>query len=283
MNQEYKAPKSFALAIKPTLSLFKRRYTAKKLGINNMDDPSEWYAIAERIYNEFVEQGLTEADAQSYATSVVSSGQYAVFPPTPHELALSVREKKDLDIIKHQFPSCFAELFEWLELRYPSTWTLAGSKLNVLKQWHSYLAEFDKTDFSFDKATSLLRSSIDFQKYPPNNAQMERILLLASIDEDIPRASDAYHLATTTQDLESLPLILRYARRLFGSYALRMRSDNMVRREFCDFYDRVVDDYLRGKVTREDMVEKPSENEKEKKDREPVVEGKKAASLISGM
>lgn len=281
MTDELQVPRDFQVAIKPIFSRYKKLYSAPKLGITSLDAPHSWVGLAGIYHAECLEEGVSSEDVVVYGEYVASSSAYATFPPTPRGFACEIKKLKEAQVIKETIPGCFAEFYSWLESRYPGRWGATSSKLLVLKEWVAFLRGYSKDAFEMEKAVSIVRNSMDFQRYPPNFAQAEKVLLLASSSDEIPHPSEAYHLATSTTEPSRLPSIIRYARHKFGSYSLRIRSDAMVRREFSDFYEGIVDAYLKGKITLNQGADQESDESQARVD--PVLEKKKAISLVTGM
>lgn len=281
MANDLQIPREFQIAIKPLFSKFKKRYSAAKLGITDLEHAHAWFGLAELYYAECSDEGITAEDVSAYGEQAISASSYATFPPTARGFACDVRKLKEDQLIGARIPECFVQLFEWLDSRYPGRWCIGTSKMKVLQDWVAFLADYKRDAFDYEKAVSIVRNAVDFQRYPPNFAQVEKVLLMSSSNENIPHSSEAYHLATCSKDSSEIPAIIRYARHKFGSYSLRIRSDAMVRRDFADFYERIVDEYLKGEI---DILGDYRDTGIEGKgDREPVMEKKKAVDLISGM
>lgn len=280
MTEKLHVPREFQLAIKPIFSKYKKIYSANKLGITDLDSAHAWFGLAEIYYTECSEKQITSDDIYKYGLEVISRPSYSTFPPTPRGFACEMASIKEELFIKKTIPENFTYFFDWLNGRYLGRWVF-DSKMDTLKSWVDFLSVYDKNDFNLDRAISIIRNSSDYQKYPPNNAQIERVLMLASSEADIPDASEAFFLATSDHESSELPDIVRYARYRFGSYSLRVRSDAMVRREFMSFYESIVDQYLKGDINI-DRMDNVNKN-KNKDEIEPIADRDKALNLIVGM
>jgi len=109
----------------------------------------------------------------------------------------------------------------------------------------------------------LLMSDPSFSKYPPTEKAIEQIIGIIAKGEDVTIPSRAYMTAVGKAKKECK--LIKFARSSFGAFALRTRTDLLVKREFEEFYSALLDDYLSGALflSDEETIEQSEEAQDE--------------------
>lgn len=278
-----KVPNEFLKAFKPVLAKFKSRYKPSLLGVNTFEGEN-LYAICENYYSEVLNENISIEDVSKFGSQVTDDEQYSRFPPNTRQFALGIlRLAKASDPSKKDLDESLVSLFDWLGRRYSGLWHSVEERDGVVSDWIAFLEDSGCDDYDANLVIKTIRNSSEHAKYPPSSAEIERYLRISSLDVDIPSASDAYFEISRGKEISSMPLIVRYARRVFGSYALRTRTDQSVRRDFISLYNSVVDDYLSGSLDLEKEFNEKTERPGPDTVNEPRMSKADLAKLISGM
>lgn len=249
MSNKASVPHDFLLAFKPILAKFKDRDISPSLFHVPDLSADSLYSIALTYYKEFSHSDLKNEDIERYGLKVLDYDKFAKFPPRPREFILELKKLRDSERFYSEDNKLLIYLYDWLDRRYPGLWSNSREKENVVSDWKGFLDDCQCSDFDVDYVISKIRKSSEHSKFPPTNAEIERYLRISSFKEDIPSGLEAYLQASRHQLKSSeMPLIVRHAKRTFGSYSLRTRADQSVQRDFIAMYNTIVDEYLSGNL-----------------------------------
>lgn len=282
MLNAQKVPNDFIEAFRPVLSKFKGRYNPGNFGVSSFSREN-LYSICVNFFLEVAEAGLTSDDVAAHGLSVLNDEKHSRFPPNPRQFALELRSFAHANAEDADFDESLLKLFDWLGRRYSGLWHGPEEKAGVVSDWASFLSELECTDYDVNSVVKKIRNSSEHSKYPPSSAEIEKYLRISSLKIDIPSASEAYLDVTRNSDISKLPLIVRYARRVFGSYALRTRTDQSVRRDFISLYNTIIDDYLSGDLDLDRAFQEKSCSTSKGRVDEPRMSKSELSKLISRM
>lgn len=283
MLSAQKVPNDFIVALKPALAIFKSRYKPSLFGVPSFSRES-LYQICENYYKEVSHEGISSEEVSLYGTKILDDERFSRFPPNTREFAVHIKRMTNRNSPDSSgLDESLIKLFEWLGRRYPGLWHSSENRSDVISDWESFLSQVNCDDYDVEAVINNIRGSSEYSTYPPSSAAIERLLRISSLGSSIPSASEAFLAISRGGPIENLPLIVRYARRIFGSYALRTRTDQSVRRDFVSLYNSVVDDYLAGSIDLEKEFEQTSNKAPATPVEEPKMKKSDLAKLISGM
>lgn len=283
MANVQKVPNAFLEAFRPVLSKIKSRYDYRQFELPDFSGQS-MYIIAERYYEEIIEAGVTIDEVKAFGLTVLDGERYAIHPPKTRDYAVSLKKMSRNEFVDtDKYDERLIALFDWLGRRYSSLWHSHESRFAVVDDWQAFLDSFECKTYDVESVIKRIRNSSSHSTYPPSSAEIERYLRISSLNIDIPSASEAFLEISKCKSPEDLPLIVRYARRLFGSYSLRVRTDQSVRRDFISLYNTVVDDYLAGEIDLNKEFSGRVDTKQKGSMDEPVMKKSDLSKLISGM
>lgn len=238
------------------------RYAYYTLGLESNPTSSSLAKGIFRYVTEFSQVGLQPEDITSHAMDIINERNFAAKPPMPREMALLIQDRitRPGNMIEEEF----LQFFNKMKVRYRGLWHDDSDRQSVIDSWVLLAQKYSLEPKMVGRIGELLMSDPSFSKYPPTEKAIEQIIGIIAKGEDVTIPSRAYMTAVGKARKECK--LIKFARSSFGAYALRTRTDLLVKREFEEFYSALLDDYLSGSLvlSDEETVEQSEEVQDER-------------------
>jgi hypothetical protein len=234
----------------PHFKKMTQRYSGYLMRIES-DDASSLASAAMRYITEFKSVGVSPEDLDSLASVILDRREFATRPPGSRELAFKIKDLAEAS--ENPVLMAISGFYERMRTRYQRLWVSQEDRDQVIKGWLDTATRYGATLKSIEFAEERLVRDPDFRKYPPTTEVIDQAIRIASYDESLPLISESYSFAVSCSD--SCHPIIKKSRSGFGAHLLRTRTDMRVKPDFEQYYARILDEFLSGKIRLDDSFQ----------------------------